>query len=145
MGIQDKRRHLRVEASLDVRFSIQCSETSSEKVATGKKKILGLARTKNISIGGMYLKLTGSPYDTRMSLTPANAQNILGKPIEVWVEQYNLEIWGEVIRVETPALDIGMVISKVSDVNVWKRLCSENIDGLSIFPDTVRSRRMRRT
>ncbi|MDT8272213.1 MAG: hypothetical protein RRA35_03375 [Desulfomonilia bacterium] len=145
MERENRRKHLRIETSLDVCFSIDCTEHAPEKVTSTGKMILGFARTKDISIGGMHLQLNGSPYETRSSLTPANASVVLGKTIEVQCAHPDLTIWGEVVRVERPSLDVGIVISKVSDVSLWKKVCSEHSQVISIFPDSPRIRRMRRS
>ena len=145
MERKDRRKHFRIETSFEVSFSIDCTPQGSEKGSHKDQKILGFARTKNISIGGMHLQITSSPYETRMSLTPANGSMVVGNPIEVFFGDPDLEIWGEVVRIESPSLDIGIVITKVSDVSLWKQFCHENTHILSIFPDTPRTRRMRRS
>ena len=107
--------------------------------------MLAMAETKNISIGGMSLKIVGSPFDAKKSLTRANAAQVVGRPIEVILEEENIIIWGDVIRTEADTLDLAIVIYKVSDVQEWKKLCSEKAQGISIFPDSLAVRRKRRS
>jgi hypothetical protein len=142
---KDKRKHERQPAKHPVRLKIALSSRDSGKILQGIQDVLALAETKNISIGGMSLKIVGSPFDAKKSLTRANAAHVVGRPIEVVLEEENIIIWGDVIRTEADTLELAMVIYKVSDVQEWKKLCNEKAQGISIFPDTLAVRRKRRS
>jgi hypothetical protein len=71
--------------------------------------------------------------------------HLVGRPIEVVLEEDNIIIWGDVIRTEADTLELSIVIYKVSDVKEWKKLCSKAAEGLSIFPDSLSVRRKRRS
>ncbi len=145
-GIEkNKRRHDRQDIRLPARVKISFSSRDSGKILQGIHNIMAMAETKNISIGGMSLKLVGSPLDARRSLTPANASHVVGKPVEVILEEENIVIWGDVIRTESNTLELAIVIYKVSDVQEWKKICSESAEGLSIFPDSPALRKKRRS
>jgi hypothetical protein len=141
---KDKRKHDRQSAKHPARLKISLSSRDSGKILQGIQSVIAMAETKNISIGGMSLKIVGSPFDARRSLTPANAAHVVGRPIEVVLENDNIIIWGDVIRTESDTLELAIVIYKVSDVQEWKKLCSQKTDGLSIFPDSLAVRRKRR-
>lgn len=111
----------------------------------GIQNVMAMAETKNISIGGMSLRIVGSPLDARRSLTPGNAHHVVGRPIEVILEDENIVIWGDVIRTESNTLELAIVIYKVSDVREWKKICAESHEGISIFPDSPEIRRKRRS
>jgi hypothetical protein len=142
---KEKRKHERHPARHPARLKIALSSRYTGKIIQGIQDVIAMAETKDISIGGMSLKIVGSPFDARKSLTPANAAQVVGKPIEVILEKENIMIWGDVIRTEADSLELAIVIYKVSDVQEWKRLCSEKVQDISIFPDTLAVRRKRRS
>jgi hypothetical protein len=142
---KDKRKQERQSARHQARLKIALSSRDSGKIFQGIQHVLALAETKNISIGGMSLKIVGSPFDAKKSLTPANAAQVIGRPIEVILEEENIIIWGDVIRTEADTLELALVIYKVSDVQEWKKLCKEKQKDISIFPDSLAVRRKRRS
>jgi hypothetical protein len=142
---KEKRKHERQPARHPARLKIVFSSRYSGKILQGIQDVLAMAETKNISIGGMSLKIVGSPFEAKKSLTHANAAQVVGKPIEVILEEDNIIIWGDVIRTDADTLDLAMVIYKVSDVQEWKKLCNEKVQGISIFPDSLAVRRKRRS
>jgi hypothetical protein len=142
---KEKRKHERQPSRHPARLKIALSSRSSGNILQGIQDVLALAETKNISIGGMSLKIVGSPFDAKKSLNRANAAHVVGRPIEVILEEENIIIWGDVIRTDADTLELAIVIYKVSDVQEWKKICSEKAEGISIFPDTLAVRRKRRT
>ena len=142
---KDKRKQERQPARHPARLKISLSSRDSGKIFQGIQSVLAMAETKNISIGGMSLKIVGSPFDAKKSLTRANAAHVVGRPIEVILEEENIIIWGDVIRTEADTLELAIVIYKVSDVQEWKKLCNEKAQGISIFPDSLAVRRKRRS
>jgi hypothetical protein len=143
-GHRDRRRFDRIEARLPARLKISFVSRDTGKILVGIQNVIALAETRNISIGGISLKVVASPMEARMSLTPANASRVVGRPVEVVLEGVGLVIWGDVIRSEKDTMEIAIVIYKVSDVKEWKRICSDHRRELSIFPDSPAVRRMRR-
>jgi hypothetical protein len=142
---KEMRKHERQPAKHPARLKISLSSRDSGKILQGIQNVLAMAETKNISIGGMSLKIVGSPFDAKKSLTPANAAHVVGRPIEVVLEEENIIIWGDVIRTEADTLELAIVIYKVSDVKEWKKLCNEKEQAISIFPDSLAVRRKRRS
>lgn len=142
---KDKRKHERQPAKHPARLKISLSSRNTGKILQGIQNVIAMAETRNISIGGMSLRIVGSPFDARHSLTPANARHVVGRPIEVLLEDENLVIWGDVIRTDSDTLELAIVIYKVSDVQEWKKLCSQKMEGISIFPDSLAVRRKRRS
>jgi len=142
---KEKRKHERYRTRLPVQLKIWLSSQNSRIVLQGVQHILALAETKNISIGGMSLHIVGGTFDVGQSLSRANAMKLIGKPIEIFIEDEDLTVWGDVIRTDMDSQELGMVIYKVSDVKIWKELCSTQIDGISIFPESQRLKRKRRS
>ncbi len=141
----ERRRHERKRASIPARLKISFSSRDSGKILKGIQNIVALAETRDISIGGLSLKIVATPMEARTSLTPANSAQVVGRPIEVVLEDENVVIWGDVVRTDKNTMELAIVVYKVSDVREWKRICSENREGLSIFPDTPAVRKRRRT
>lgn len=142
-SILEKRRHVRIPRKLDVQLKIELRRIVSGKISQQVQNIVALAQTSNISIGGMLLAIVGGVMDARQSLTPANAPLVIGQTIEVIFSYPVLTVWGHVIRADTASL--ALVIDKVSNVRLWKQVCAENREGVSIFPDGARIRRKRRS
>jgi hypothetical protein len=142
---KDKRKHERCKAKLPAQLRIWLSNDNYGMVARGVQHILAMAETKNISIGGMSLHIVGSAMDASKSLTRSNVFKIIGRPIEVVIESEDIVVWGDVIRMDMKAFELGMVIYKVSDVKLWKKLCSQHVEGISIFPEGPRIIRKRRS
>jgi hypothetical protein len=142
--LKDERKHERLPTKIAAQLRISLSSRDTGKIIQGIQNIIAMAETNDISIGGMSLRIVGSPMDAKKSLTPANATRLIGRPIEVVLDDENLIIWGDVVRTEANTLELAIVIYKVSDVNQWKQLCADNAAGISIFPDTPTLRRKRR-
>ena len=141
----EQRQHVRQPARLDAQLKVELMRLVSGKISQRIQSIVALAQTNNISIGGMSLHIVGGALDAKKSITPANAHLVVGHPIEVLLYDSGITVWGHVIRADGKKLELGLVIDKVSDVRRWKRLCSEQAEGISIFPDGPRIRRKRRS
>lgn len=143
--MKEKRKHERYSFILNAQLKVFLASHVSGMLMQGVQNITAMAETSNISIGGMLLRIVGSPMDAKKSLTPANASQLIGRPIEVLLYNEDIVVWGDVIRADAKALELAIVINKVSDVQQWKNLCSEKKDGISIFPDSLQIRRKRRS
>lgn len=141
----EKRRHERKRARIPATLKIAFSSRDSGKILQGIQNVMAMAETLNISIGGMSLKIVGSLMEAKRSLTPANASQAVGRPIEVVLEDENVVIWGDVVRTDRDNMELAVVIYRVSDVAEWKRICAEAKEGVSIFPDTPAVRKKRRS
>lgn len=141
MQEEDKRKYSRTRIRLGGKIKINLFSTDSTKVMHNIQEIMGIVDTKDISIGGMSIHIVGSPMDASRSFTPATAHRLAGRPIEIEFYNYDLTIWGEVIRIDTKNMQLAVIISKVSDVVLWKEICEENNDGISIFPKEWQNRR----
>ncbi len=144
MSEDNRRKHGRVKLSLNATIKINLYSTTSIKIMNNIQEILGIVDTKDISIGGLNLTIVGSPMSASMSFTPATAQRLVGRPIEVRFDYHDLNIWGEVARIDPKTLQLAVIITKVSDVSLWKELCEENDDGISIFPKEWQNRKKKR-
>lgn len=140
MTDSNRRKHTRVKAQLNARIKINLFSTNSTKVMQNIQEIVGIVDTKDISIGGMSLNIVGTSMDTSMSFSSANAHRFVGRPIEVNFDDHDLSVWGEVVRFDYKTMQIAVIVSKVSDVRLWKQICENSNDGISIFPEEWRKR-----
>jgi hypothetical protein len=140
MEDSNRRKHTRVKAQLNARIKINLFSTNSTKVIQNIQEIVGIVDTKDISIGGMSLNIVGTPMDTSMSFSSANAHRFVGRTIEVNFDDHALSVWGEVVRFDYKTMQVAVIISKVSDVRLWKQICENSNDGISIFPEEWRRR-----
>jgi hypothetical protein len=135
--LKEKRRHERYTIKLYAQLEVSLTSSYIGKIMRGAHNIIAMVETCNISIGGMLLCIVGSPMDAKKSLTRANASHLIGKPIEVVFCNEDITAWGDVVRADANTLEIAILINKVSDVQQWKKLCSENNDSARIFPDNL--------
>ena len=133
--LKEKRKHERYTIRLYAQLEVSLRSSYIGKIMQGIHNIIAMVETCNISSGGMLLRIVGSPMDAKKSLTRANASHLIGKPIEVVFCNEGISAWGDVIRADANTLEIAILIKKVSDVQDWKKLCSENNDSVRIFPD----------
>ena len=140
MSDKNRRKHTRVDVNLGAKVKINLFSTDSSKVMRNIQEIVGIVDTKDISIGGLNINIVGSPMDASKSFTPATADRLVGRPIEVNFYNYDLNIWGEVVRIDPKTMQIAVIISKVSDVPLWKQICEDSDDGISIFPEEWRKK-----
>jgi hypothetical protein len=144
MTKNNRRKYTRVQAKLSAKVKINIFNTDYTKVMHNIQEIVGIVDTKDISIGGMSINIVGSPMDASRSFTPATAHRLVGKPIEVNFYNYDLNVWGEIARIDLKTMHLAVIVSKVSDVRLWKEICEENDDGISIFPKEWQNRKKRR-
>ncbi|HVN71099.1 MAG TPA: hypothetical protein VMU10_03670 [Desulfomonilia bacterium] len=122
--LKDKRKHYRYKRKLAAQLRVSFTSRYSAKIIKGIDNIIALAETNNISIDGMSLHIVGSPMDSKKSLSPKNAVHIVGRPIEIRIDNGKIAIWGDVIRTDAKTLELAIVIYKVSDEKHWKKICA---------------------
>jgi len=141
----EKRRYERYSVKLDVLLKVLIALKDGSKISREFMSIKALGQTNNISIGGLSLKLTASAMEDRKTIPPAYIRLMAGRPIEIEIYGKDLVVWGDVLRSNGDTCELGVIITKVSNVKRWKSLCSEHQEGISIFPDSVQVRRKRRS
>lgn len=141
----EKRRYERYSVKLDILLKVLIALQEGAKISRELMSIKALGQTNNISIGGLSLQLTASAMEDKRTIPPAYIRLMAGRPIEIELYGKDLTVWGDVLRSNGDNLELGVVITKVSDVRRWKALCTEHQEGLSIFPDSIQVRRKRRS
>jgi len=141
----ERRKHERFSVQLDVLIKVLIALQVESKVSRELMNIKALGRTNNISIGGLSLCLTASAMENKRTIPPSYVRLMAGRPIEIEIYGKDLVVWGDVLRSNGDTFELGVVITKVSNVRRWKILCSQHQEGISIFPDSVQVRRKRRS
>lgn len=141
----EKRQYERYSVKLDVLLKVLIALTEGSKISRELMHIKALGQTNNISIGGLSLQLTASAMEDKRTIPPSYIRLMAGRPIEIEIYGKDLVVWGDVLRANGDACELGIIITKVSDVKRWKILCTEHQEGLSIFPDSAHVRRKRRS
>jgi len=124
--VKEKRKYERYPVKLYAQLEISLSSKYVGKIMKGSDNIIAMVETCNICIGGMMLRIVGSPLDAKKSLTKANVMSVIDKPIEVVFPNEGITAWGNVIKADANELEIAIVIKQVSDIQQWKTLCSHN-------------------
>jgi hypothetical protein len=87
----------------------------------------GSVQTIDLSLCGLSAKIISSPMDTDRSFSPALAYLLVGKEIKALFPSARLTVWGKVVRFDPKNMLIAVIITRVSDIMLWKNLCSEAI------------------
>ncbi len=141
----ERRQYERYSVKLDVLLKVLIALQDGSKISRELMSIKALGQTNNISIGGLSLRLTASAMEDRRTIPPSYIRLMTGRPIEIEIYGKDLVVWGDVLRSNGDTSELGVLITKVSDVRRWKNLCTEHQEGISIFPDTIQVRRRRRS
>ena len=141
----EKRKYERYSVKLDVLLKVLIALKDGSKINRELMSIKALGQTNNISIGGLSLRLTASAMEDKRTIPSSYIRLMAGRPIEIEIFGKDLVVWGDVLRSNCDTCELGVVITKVSNVKRWKTLCTEHQEGLSIFPDSIQVRRKRRS
>jgi len=107
----------------------------SQRPDTGNspaKYICGTVNTIDISLGGFCVKIAHSPTDAEKCFSPAIAYTLVGKNITVFFKENDMVVSGRVVRTEPTTMLMAVVITKVSDINLWQQFCGRIIYDQSV-------------
>lgn len=90
----------------------------------GASRLKGMIDTIDVSLGGFSARITASPSDAERIFGPALAYALVGKEVLVTLGSTDIMVWGKVVRVEPKTMIMAVIITRVSDIDVWKDLCS---------------------
>ncbi len=120
----ERRTYPRRETRLPARIRISLHFTDlSARIRQSSRQIYGLVDTLNISSRGFMVRVVGTAFETRGSLTPSLVRGLVGKAVVVELEDQLLTLWADIIRVEPGTMEIGLHINRVSDEQAWLALC----------------------
>jgi hypothetical protein len=93
------------------------------RTGAGDKGIKLMSETKDISWSGFCLKFETLPDDPGNRFSPSQAHKLVGKTIKVLLSKPKLTLWGDVIRFDSRARELAVLITKVSDYDRWQAVC----------------------
>jgi hypothetical protein len=128
----DRRKHNRFPKQMHAEIEIVVDNHSSEHGVGEVHSICGMVNTIDISLGGFCAKVVRSPRDTDKSFSPAVAYTLVGQTITVFFKENDMVITGKVVRIEPRTMLMAVVITKVSDINLWREFCGQLIYDQSI-------------
>jgi len=120
-----KREYPRKNKKIKAMMSIHIDDSTMPALSPGVKDetLRIIAETKDISWGGFCLQLQRLPRDKGKRFTREKAHTIVGRQIVVSLNNPHLTLWGEVIRFDSIAQEMAIIITKVSDYDLWQGLC----------------------
>ncbi|MBN2298212.1 MAG: hypothetical protein JXM72_06435 [Deltaproteobacteria bacterium] len=116
------RKTKKIKAMINIRIDDSTMSALSPGIKDETLKII--AETKDISWGGFCLQLPKLPRDRGKRFTPEKAHTVVGRQIVVSLNNPHLTLWGEVIRFDSNAQEMAIIITKVSDYDLWQELCN---------------------
>ena len=128
----DRRKHSRINMQMHAEIEIFVDSHKPEDCSGSKKCICGMVNTIDISLGGFCAKVVRSPTDTDKSFSPAKAYTLVGKTITVFFKDNDMVISGKVVRIEPRTMLMAVVITRVSDINLWRQFCGQIIYDQSV-------------
>jgi hypothetical protein len=117
------RKQKNIKAMINI--NIEDQEKPTLSLSTKDKDIRLIAQTKDISWGGFCLKFSSVPSDPENRFTPAKAHTLVGKSIKVHLSNPALTLWGDVIRFDSKGKEMAVIITKVSDYELWQQICNQ--------------------
>lgn len=85
--------------------------------------IRGIVETIDISLGGFSAKILHSPMDTEKSFSPAMAYALVDREIVVFFKGFEITVWGKVVRVDPMTMLMAVIITRISNISSWRKLC----------------------
>ncbi len=116
--------HVQIEITVEGFFGQ--NDTSPREQST----ISCMVTSIDVSLGGFSVKVLHSPLDTGKSFSPALAYLLVGKDITAFFKDEQVTVEGKVVRVDPETMLMAVVITRVSDINRWREICSQAIVGI---------------
>jgi hypothetical protein len=88
------------------------------------KEIRLMTETKDISWGGFCLRFASLPEDPEDLFSRARVHKLVGKTVKVMLSEPKVTLWGDVIRFDAGTREMAVIITKVSDYDLWQHTCS---------------------
>jgi len=94
--------------------------------------VRGMVETIDISLGGFSAKILNSHSITEKCFSPARAFQLIGKEIQVLFKDFDMTVWGQVVRVDPQTMLMAVIITRISDIVGWRYLCRRAIGVQSV-------------
>jgi hypothetical protein len=126
----ERRSSSRASIRLFTEIEIRADSPSQQVAGTGEPvPIRCLVTSIDVSLGGFSVRVLRSPADTRLSFSPALAYTLIGKEVTALFRDQGVTVTGRVVRVDPETMLMAVVISKVSDIDRWRRICGLGAPG----------------
>ncbi|MFY9398682.1 MAG: PilZ domain-containing protein [Desulfomonilia bacterium] len=120
----ERRAFWRVRCRILTEIEIRTGESSRQGACMGgTAPIRCLVTSIDVSLGGFSVKVLNSPVDTRLSFSPAFAYTLVGKEVTALFRDQGVTVTGRVVRVDPETMLMAVVITRVSDIDRWRRIC----------------------
>lgn len=117
------RKQKKIKAMINIH--LEDPEAATLSITTKDKEIRLIGETKDISWGGFCLKFSSVPNEPEKRFTPSKAHTLVGKSIKVTLTNPALSLWGDVIRFDSKSKEMAVIITKVSDYELWQAICTQ--------------------
>ncbi len=126
----EKRSFQRIPVQMPAEVEISLEHTGNWSHM--ESRVRGMVETIDISLGGFSAKILNSHDITEKSFSPARAYLLVGKEIEVLFKDFDITVWGKVVRVDPQTMLMAVIITRISDIINWRYLCSRAICAQSV-------------
>ena len=120
------RKQKNIKAMINIHFDE--SDLGTLSLSASGETIRLMAETKDISWGGFCLQFSKPPQDRNNRFTPENAHTLTGSQVAVNLSTPPLTLWGDVLRYDAQTKQMAIIITKVSDYDLWQELCGGNAE-----------------
>lgn len=121
-----KREYPRSSRSIRAMISIGLEGMDGAATIRSGSKDKGvrlMSETKDISWSGFCLKFSSLPDDPENRFSRAKAHKLVGTTIKVMLSKPKITLWGDVIRFDATAMEMAVLITKVSNYDLWQQVC----------------------
>ena len=125
-----KREYIRRQRKIRAMITIELEHPEGARLSlsTRDRNVRLVAETRDISWGGLCLQFPVLPQDRENRFTPPKAHTVVGSSITVNLSSPLLTLYGEVIRFDSRNKVMAVIITKVSDYDLWQELCNQDPD-----------------
>jgi hypothetical protein len=127
-----QREYPRSSKSIRAMISINLESPGGEatiRSGRGDRGMKLMSETKDMSWSGFCLRFASLPEDPEHRFSPARAHRLVGKTVKVMLSRPKLTLWGDVIRFDSLAREMAVLITKVSDYELWQEVCDAGGNG----------------
>ena len=125
--VMERRKSQRIPIEMNIEIDMYVGPYDQWDKTCHGEPITALVKTIDISLCGLSVRIVHSPTDTERSFSPGISYTLIGKTVTADFRDYNMMVAGKVVRVDPATMLIAVVITKVSDISCWRRLCGQTI------------------
>lgn len=123
----ERRVFQRIPVQMPAEVEISLENHGEGNSSKMEPRTRGMVETIDISLGGFGAKILNSHDISQKCFNPARAFLLEGKEIQVFFKDFDITVWGKVVRVDPQTMLMAVIITRISDVLDWRDLCSRAI------------------